>query len=380
MEKSPEKMNKDQHEVKEDLKSESKPLETINPFDCQENNADSLVKIRTKDQKVILIDHMMLLFISDAFENIIENEEGQKFIDASEFSPENIVQAISFHLPRFNGKLNDKCDFAGLLSICSKWSLSNYRNHIEEYLLTQHKAGIEKFNGCLQPQHLDILHLADRFQLEKILTKLMSNLSSIGFEYSTNIKVSLEKLNREIKYEILKTLIVGKATRESMAASVSMELDCIFNFLDLLIFEDRVLDMYAKNKFKDFASHKEYLIYSKLRKEDFTAKQRSSDVKLVVNGDELFVNPYILSNNSPVLKDMLVKAGKENDGDCLNLLWKSTDEIVLLLTFLTKSMELNGDCDLYTLASLCEEYKIEWLMSKIEKFVQYLDISKLSAK
>ncbi|XP_066920121.1 uncharacterized protein [Clytia hemisphaerica] len=380
MEKSPEKMNKDQHEVKEDLKSESKPLETINPFDCQENNADSLVKIRTKDQKVILIDHMMLLFISDAFENIIENEEGQKFIDASEFSPENIVQAISFHLPRFNGKLNDKCDFAGLLSICSKWSLSNYRNHIEEYLLTQHKAGIEKFNGCLQPQHLDILHLADRFQLEKILTKLMSNLSSIGFEYSTNIKVSLEKLNREIKYEILKTLIVGKATRESMAASVSMELDCIFNFLDLLIFEDRVLDMYAKNKFKDFASHKEYLIYSKLRKEDFTAKQRSSDVKLVVNGDELFVNPYILSNNSPVLKDMLVKAGKENDGDCLNLLWKSTDEIVLLLTFLTKSMELNGDCDLYTLASLCKEYKIEWLMLKIEKFVQDLDMSKLSAK
>ena len=105
--KLPEKVNPNRQDTNhQDRMSETIPVETINPFDCQDQDVDSLVKIKTKDQKIILIDYMMLMFISDGFENIIENREEQKFIDGSEFSSENIIKTISFHLPRFNGKLN----------------------------------------------------------------------------------------------------------------------------------------------------------------------------------------------------------------------------------------------------------------------------------
>ena len=54
----------------------------------------------------------MLVFISDEFDNLIIGGDGEspgsegKVIDALEFESENIVKAISFHLPRFNSKLN----------------------------------------------------------------------------------------------------------------------------------------------------------------------------------------------------------------------------------------------------------------------------------
>ena len=130
---------------------------------------------------------------------------------------------------------------------------------------------------------------------------------------------------------------------KSLAANKSLELKSIFNFFDFLVYEDRVNDLCPKNDFRAALNENRQQIYRKWSVDDFSMKQKSTDVKLVLKDGELFVDPYILTTNSTVFEKMFQKVDDNEKGTkIVTLQRKSVQEIVMLLTFLTKFTEING--------------------------------------
>ena len=122
-----------------------------------------------------------------------------------------------------------------------------------------------------------------------------------------------------------------------------MEMKSIFNFFDFLVYEDRVNDMCPKNDFRAAFKENQQQIYQKWSIDEFAMKQKSTDVKLVLKDGELFVDSYVLITNSPIFEKILQKGDENEKGTkIVTLQWKSVQEIVMLLTFLTKFTEING--------------------------------------
>ena len=128
-------------------------------------------------------------------------------------------------------------------------------------------------------------------------------------------------------------------TNIKLPATIATELKSIFNFFDFLVYEDRVVDMYPKNKFKISSRNDCAHDFSSFN--GFSTRRNVSDVKLVLRDGELFVNPFVLASNSPVFEKML-KEVKNQDEKILTLQWKSMKEISMLLKYMTSLQNMTG--------------------------------------
>ena len=228
--------------------------------------------------------------------------------------------------------------------MCERWDLKSFKDHIENFILTKHDIQLSAFDGLLRLKHIAILRLADEFKLRKVLNSVMSRIKKVDFQYGDSSTIfGFEHLTRELKYEILKVIMKGYVKSPStQGLSMTMELHSIFNFMDFLLYEDRVVDRFPKSKVNQYSPPK-YAIYDQLNREEFTVKRPSADVTLIVDGVEIFVNSFVLTENSPVFKKM-VQQSKEGDGDgkVIKIPYKSLDEMILLLTVLTRPIDING--------------------------------------
>ncbi|XP_066911876.1 uncharacterized protein [Clytia hemisphaerica] len=285
-----------------------------------------------------------------------------KEIDVSELKVtwESVQQAISFYHPQNYIKFTDEDQFAELLALCDEWELDAFRKSIEEYLTQDHKSGLEHFNGELDCNHIDILHICERFKLENILNGFMTGLTKTTDPFSLWKSDRMKDISKEVQFEIWKVQMENLLTQTNDKS----EFYAIINFFNFLIYEDRVVDQYAEKKFK---KQIEYGIYEKIKQSDFEEKKFGTDVTIIVSGTKLYVSSHILIKSSPVFKRRL-----ENLGDkelILELPWKNIKEVLLFLTFLTKPCEIDGDVDLYALTSICQEYQVQWIIDKIGNYI-----------
>lgn len=204
---------------------------------------------------------------------------------------------------------------------------------VEEYLRMFHQFGLASYSGKLQLEHLDILLIADEFGLEKLLNSFMIELKDTYFSvYQLKKHSSFEKMNREVRFEIIKTMI------KSNVAVNSNELMAIFEFFDFLIYEDRIIDRCPKRRFRveQPSKHEQYSIYKELKMSDFNTKTFYKNLTIKVNdGTKLYVNSQILSESSPVFAKKLSEVVPEDDGELImELPWTNMDELLLFLKFL----------------------------------------------
>ncbi|XP_066918616.1 uncharacterized protein [Clytia hemisphaerica] len=394
-----------------DNTNSKKEDEILNPFHC-DKEADDCIDIRTKDGETVLVSYPMLVYMSDKFENLIKGDADteqtgkRRFIVAIEFTTECIIKSISFHFPRFDScqsKFSDPNYLRQLLTICREWSLTVFKKDLECHIMKVLKPILEFKN--LTAGQLTLLQLADKFELADVVNTVLSNVKGVSFKYTDVPGSEFEKLGKDVKYEILKMVCMameerptlftpGKSTNQSLKEirledytctkddptakttepSVT-ELKSIFNFLDFIVYEDRVVDLCPKNKFKS-SSRNDYTDDSSVIK-NFSTRRTPADVKLVMSDGELFINPYILTSNSPVFEKMLsdVKKSVDEDASVLTMQWKSVKEIGMILKYLTTRQSITDDMNLETLASLCQEYRIDWLLKKIEEFIEEKTVS-----
>jgi len=259
-----------------------------------------------------------------------------------------------------------------ILSFCTQWQLTSLSDFIEESLVKN----FEKFSGNLTRGDVLFVRMANAFNLKLLLCLFMNKDPYVPRPRTAKKNLMLanvfQNLERTLKYEILKNTIM-RETVHMPGSKEFLELKIILNFLDALIYEDKILDNSTYNSRKrrlewDFNfknSKKQKTSYN-----SFQIKTPATDVQLLVGDVKLYVNSFTLTENSPVFKVMLQSTFRESQEKLIQLPGKNVTEVVSFLTFMLYHGEINRNTDVFSLCKLFHEYQVDWLSDKVMEYLK----------
>eukprot|EP00111_Clytia_hemisphaerica_P019614 TCONS_00057882-protein len=220
------------------------------------------------------------------------------------------------------------------------------------------------YGGILDDAQLNLILLCDEYGLENLYRMIMIqnprvDLASIKDNYKFH---GLHLLTR---YELIRNSVIQMFQKKSH--SIAAEVEDIFNFYDVLLYENRTPDISVKKPFRENASFN----FDPKEKEKFLAEPADDRfVVLIVEGMKLHVDSFTLVNQSPVFKEILEIAPRNKSGK-KTLPGQGVNEVAHLLTFLTEPREIEAqNTDLMALANLAQEYQIALLKNKIRIFLE----------
>lgn len=227
--------------------------------------------------------------------------------------------------------------------MCDKLGLSSLRDKLEQILITKVKLKSSNLSNLIED-----VALANKYQLDDYLRAFMEQnftfkKGGTGFDvdlmmsYVTNIFIP-----DAMSYELAKNTI------NSFFRDVNNirrgKIDSILLFLDLVFYDDRVVDLSSKQKIKKLFKKQNFALkkdtHSIIRKIECTSDFEGR-ATLVVEGHNINVNSFILTDNSPVFKAMLQSTSfKEGLTKTIELPEKGLDEVVYFLEFLHDSTKV----------------------------------------
>ena len=150
----------------------------------------------------------------------------------------------------------------------------------------------------------------------------------------------LQRTRPKLRYEIIKLFTISEFKKYPQCPMVDagvMELKAIFNFLDLMLYDNKVLD------------HSSTKLYSSLEtptidhlRETYKIGQFEYDVIVKVEGHEIQMNSTILTENSPVFHAMLNSTFKEGQDKNIQLPGKKIKNVLEFFSFFTKPKAIDG--------------------------------------
>ena len=235
-------------------------------------------------------------------------------------------------------------NFEEMLLFSTNYSLSKLAEIIEEFLVKTHcNSWLRNQTKELDEEKLKILKLADSFDLGELRRGLLSESNIIQIELTTSKE--FQNLINPSKFEILKNTFKqlkskhqNKFNNEELQQA---ELHTVLNFFDLLINENRSVDLAVKGRpIEENKPILERNFYEFLH-------PKSTPGEVVINVEsgtkQLYVDSFTLTQNSAVLKDML----KENcnpkaNGKILDLPQKSLNDMAQFISYLKNPINLPG--------------------------------------
>ena len=220
---------------------------------------------------------------------------------------------------------------------------------LESFLINDHENGFYKSylisSKDIQSKYKDILLLAEKYNLRKLYALFMDEKPWLGDGGEKLIKNNkfFQQFSGKTRYEIMRNSIIHKYRIKKSADDVgSVELSIIFNFFDLILYENRTVDLSAKKVFDDIWEYdNDSPNHNGGRRipEEFTEKNEDGDdhhsyVIFVVEGKRLYVDPFLVYDNSRILTNMLRTVSKEGENVVLELPGKMIVDVVTLLKFL----------------------------------------------
>ena len=233
-------------------------------------------------------------------------------------------------------------DFNGILQLCKKWNLHKLRAYLQDYLSNEHPS-------CPSNSHyiwtfttkdrLKLLLLANKFDIKKLYREFMIQTPRIDLG-SMKENQPFQDLPVLTRYELIRNSVIQLFERKGH--TIISEVEDIFNFYDVLLYENRTPDISARKSFKEEPSFQ----YYPKEKDNFLAEPTDTQfVVLIIEGIKLYVDSYILVDNSPVFREMLETAPRnENGKKVLAMPGQDVNQVVHLLTFLSEPRKIEGTC------------------------------------
>ena len=199
---------------------------------------------------------------------------------------------------------------------------------------------------------LTALKIAEKYGMSSYLTKQsIFSCRLVVLDYI--VDPSFDALSKEVRYELLKNTIIHQLVSDSdygsedeyIRTADGMEIRIIFNFLDLVVHENRTADLVPQKKLilrprDGFSTSSE----RNLDLDSISCNKESDDcVTLVVEGKEIYVSSFLLTNNSPVFRAMLrSKSFKEGQSKRIELPGKKFNQILYFLQYLYSPNEIKS--------------------------------------
>ena len=137
-----------------------------------------------------------------------------------------------------------------------------------------------------------------------------------------------EQMSRSNRYELWKNTVICNFNKLCSTQN-EVELLTIFNYFDLLIYQDRIVDLCPGIDFLEPLN----FVYDKNDIEKITCAEDFVDrATLIIEDKRIHVKSFILTDNSPVFKTMFHSISfKEGQTKTIELPGKSLDEIVYFI-------------------------------------------------
>ncbi|XP_066914081.1 uncharacterized protein [Clytia hemisphaerica] len=355
-------------------------------FEIEQNLCD--VTIAAHDKNVLVTSKFLRYLFSGRFESLVKKQTAEEVVDEESKHMEYIVEvneigadviefALSFYQPmyfNYADTINASTKFNNLLELSNQWGLEVLKKELENFLLLKHPDGPSQIsdNTQLNDKQLDILLKADKFELKNLYRTLLRKkprmeLSTISKENKTFI--DMKPITR---YELIRNSLIEKSKSHTSDNKFLTEIEDIFKFCDVILYEDRVIDLSAK---KDF-ENADHFKFDGNDKNSFLAEPNNAHYAILIAEDvKLYVDSFVLSEASPVFEEMLETASRDVNGKkILELPGKCFDQVVQFLTFLKKPTMIREEkVDMLSLATLAAEYKVDRLLKRIEEFIQKIE-------
>ena len=235
-------------------------------------------------------------------------------------------------------------EIAELLKVCINFKLKAFQLHLVEHF---DKNYID--NPYREGDLVLILNLFHKSGFQENVRKMMSKklyMESLG-EFLLPNCLALEKAFR---LELLKnsaTLFYSRRVGRGIAEKNGLhEIRFIFNFLELIFHENRVADLAVKKEFMEPAPLKAPSVDLDL----ISCKKDSKNcVTLAIEEEEIHVNSFLLTDNSPVFEAMLNSTFKEGHAKRIELPGKNFADVVYFLQYLSslRRQSIKGKLDLF---------------------------------
>lgn len=230
--------------------------------------------------------------------------------------------------------------------MCHTLGLSFLKEKLEQNLIKNIKTSKNQLNLV---DLLEDFALANKYHLDDYLSTFMEQKNLVfkkpdANEFDVDLMmsyVSNSTIPDAVSYELTKNTI------NSFFENVTVrrgELDSILLFLDLIFYDDRVVDLSSRQKTKKLPFRKQVMLNEDV---DSTIRklERASDddgrATLVLEGRHIHVNSFVLTDNSPVFKAMLSSHSfKEGQTKTVELPGKNLDHFVYFLEFLQDSTKV----------------------------------------
>jgi len=229
----------------------------------------------------------------------------------------------------------DSSHFDRLLDLCEKWKLSSFKEHIEDYFFHHHHNGLINFNGKLTLEALTILKLADKHKLVKYCDAFLRNTQKIPYcqNNERNFRACFKSSSPKLRYEVLKKIVLYNCDGNTKL----IEIIVIFNFLDLILYDNRVHDLSIRNPYQGDDELKRPTAI------DLTNDiGDENNVIVKVEGHEIHINSITLTENSRVFHTMLNSTFREGQERIVELPGKKIDDVLEFFSYLSKPRVMNG--------------------------------------
>ena len=225
--------------------------------------------------------------------------------------------------------------FDELLLVSEKWKLDEFENYLQFSLLDKLSNDIEQFEGTMTIEFFKVLWLADKHEHSTHCRDLLKKTKKIC---SSLFNSSIFKEARpKLRYEIFKKRAVYEFKERGKD---SIECFVIFNFLDLILYEDKVLDHFSTALYEE--DEDPYLFIDRPKKTRMSAESEDN-VTLEVEGHKILISPVMLAKNSPVFRAMLMNSNfQEGVNKVVKLPGKKFGEIKEFLGYITQPYPITG--------------------------------------
>ena len=228
-----------------------------------------------------------------------------------------------------------------------KWNLSSFSRSGEAYLMNRR---FNKYDGLLGFDGVQFLNISHRYGLNLLYEHFMSKNPFVDNKEDVNETIEDDILMHEnIRYEVFKNSSIKilekihEGSPKEKKELARIELAAIFNFFDGLFYEDVAIDTCVRSSRKRKLNNPCLNNYCPAEGANkFMKKSTITDITLVVEDISLYIDSYTLKENSPVFKSMLESSFKEGREKVIRLPGKKLDDIVLFLSYLKYSCEMNG--------------------------------------